>query len=230
MVLNVSDLPAKPCTAFDGHRLLLSGPLVEVALAVKAITESGSSNAILVFDDATGRVIDLDLRGSKIDIVERLSQPPRSPVGRHRPRADEASEPAQDESSGARGRGRPKLGVVAREVTLLPRHWDWLAAQPGGASAALRRLVDEARRSGGTGQQKRVAREAAYHFMLAMAGDLPGYEEATRALFADDRSRLEQCIANWPQDVRSHVLRLAFGPPAHPTLLRAELHHDHREG
>ncbi len=222
MVLNVSDLLAKPCTAFDGHRVLLSGPLVEVALAVKAATDNRSSNAILVFDDATGRVIDLDLRGSEADIVERLSQPPRTHAGRYRPRADEATEPAKDESFEPRGRGRPKLGVVAREVTLLPRHWDWLAAQPGGASAALRRLVDEARRSGGTRQQKRAAQEAAYHFMLALAGDLPGYEEATRALFADDRSRLEQCIADWPQDVRSHILRLAFGPPAHPTSLRAE--------
>jgi hypothetical protein len=222
VVLNVSDLLAKPCTAFDGHRVLLSGPLVEVALAVKAATDNRSSNAILVFDDATGRVIDLDLRGSEADIVERLSQPPQTHAGRYRPRADEATEPAKDERFEPRGRGRPKLGVVAREVTLLPRHWDWLATQPGGASAALRRLVDEARRSGGARQQKRAAQEAAYHFMLAMTGDLPGYEEATRALFADDRSRLEQCIADWPQDVRSHVLRLAFGPPAHPSSLRAE--------
>ncbi len=217
MVLNVSDLLAKPCTAFDGHRVLLSGPLVEVAVAAKAATENGSSHAILVFDDATGRVIDLDLRGSKADIVERLSQPPQSYVGRYRPGADAAPEAAKDETSEPRGRGRPKLGVVAREVTLLPRHWDWLAAQPGGASAVLRRLVDEARRSGGTRQQRRAAQEAAYQFMLALAGDLPGYEEATRALFADDRARLEQWIADWPHDIRSYLLRLAFGPQAHPT-------------
>src|SRR4051795_11291759 len=108
MVLNVSDLLAKPCTAFDGHRVLLSGPLVEVALAVKAATDNGSSHAILVFDDATGRVIDLDLRGPEADLIERLSQPPRSSVGRHRPRADEATEPAADEISEPRGRGRPK--------------------------------------------------------------------------------------------------------------------------
>jgi hypothetical protein len=222
MVPNVSDLISKPCTAFDGHRLLLSGPLVEVALAVKTASENGSSNAILVFDDATGRVIDLDLRGSKADIIERLSQPPQSVAGRYRPRADAASEPAKDEVSEPRGRGRPKLGVVAREVTLLPRQWEWLAAQPGGASAVLRRLVDDARRSGGTRQQKRAAQEAAYQFMLAMAGDLPGYEEATRALFADDRPRLEQWIADWPQDVRVHVLRMAFGPQDHPTSHRAE--------
>ncbi|WP_134499679.1 DUF2239 family protein [Microvirga pakistanensis] len=218
----MSDLLAKPCTAFDGHRVLLSGPLIEVALAVKAATDNHSSNAILVFDDATGRVIDLDLRGSEADIVERLSQPPQTHAGRYRPRADEATEPAKDESSEPRGRGRPKLGVVAREVTLLPRHWDWLAAQPGGASAALRRLVDEARRSGGTRQHNRAAQDAAYHFMLAMAGDLPGYEEATRALFVDDRPKLEQWTANWPQDVRSHVLRLAFGPQDQLTLPRAE--------
>lgn len=222
MVLNVSDPLANPCTAFDGHRLLLSGPLVEVALAVKAATETGLSNAILVFDDVTGRVIDLDLRGSKADIIERLSQPPRTHAGRHRPCANEASKLATDESSELRGRGRPKLGVVAREVTLLPRHWEWLAAQPGGASAVLRRLVDDARRSGGTRQQRRTAQEAAYQFMLAMAGDLPGYEEATRALFADDRPTLEQWIANWPHDIRSYVLRLAFGPQDDPTSLRAE--------
>ena len=222
MVLNVSDTLSKPCTAFEGHRLLLFGPLVEVALAVKAAIENGSSHAILVFDDATGRVIDLDLRGSTTDIAERLSQPPRSPVGRYRPRANEASEPVADEISEPRGRGRPKLGVVAREVTLLPRQWEWLAAQPGGASAVLRRLVDDARRSGGTRQQKRAAQEAAYQFMLAMAGDLPGYEEATRALFADDRLKLEQWIAAWPQDIRSHVLRMALGPQAHPTSTRAD--------
>jgi hypothetical protein len=222
VVLNVSDLISKPCTTFDGHRLLLSGPLVDVALAVKAATDNGSSHAILVFDDATGRIVDLDLRGSEADIIERLSQPSRSSAGRYRTGADEASEPARDETSEPRGRGRPKLGVVAREVTLLPRHWEWLAAQPGGASAVLRRLVDDARRSGATRQQRRAAQDAAYQFMLAIAGDLPGYEEATRALFADDRPRLEQWIADWPQDIRSHVLRLAFGPRAHPTSTRTE--------
>jgi hypothetical protein len=193
-----------------------------VALAVKAATDNGSSNPILVFDDATGRVIDLDLRGSKADIIERLSQPPRTHAGRYRPRADEATETAKEVVSEPRGRGRPKLGVVAREVTLLPRHWDWLAAQPGGASAVLRRLVDEARRGGGARQQKRVAQEATYQFMFAVAGDLPGYEEATRALFADDRPRLEQWIADWPHDIRFHVLRLAFGPQDRPTSPQVE--------
>jgi uncharacterized protein len=100
--------------------------------------------------------------------------------------------------------------VISREVTLLPRQWEWLAAQPSGASATLRRLVDEAKRRNGAQQQRRAAQEAAYRFMLGIAGDLPGYEEGTRALFAGDRPRLEKWMADWPADIRTHVLRLAF--------------------
>ena len=110
----------------------------------------------------------------------------------------------------ARGRGRPKLGVVAREVTLLPRHWEWLNAQPGGASVALRKLVEAARRDTLTSDQKRLAREAAYRFMSTMAGDLPRFEEASRALFADDRTRLTTLIARWPGDVRTYLVKLGF--------------------
>jgi hypothetical protein len=177
------------CTAFDGHRLIAQGALAGVALAVKAAGDA--TGPILVFDDATGRVIDLDLRGSDADIVARLA----SSAGSGEPRS----------------RGRPKLGVIAREVTLLPRHWDWLAAQPGGASAALRRLIDEARRADGGESEARSAREAAYRFMSAIAGDLPGFEEASRALFGRDRDRFVRQIATWPADLRSHAERLAFG-------------------
>lgn len=185
------------CTAFAGSRLLRTGSLSDVALAVKAATASGDIGAVLVFDDVTGRLIDLDLRGDDAEILARL---------------DAAGAPADPEPDApAKGRGRPKLGVVAREVTLLPRHWDWLAAQPSGASATLRRLVDEARRRDAPQQQRRAAQSAAYHFMQALAGDLPGYEEATRALFADDRAGLEQMTVGWPPDVRTHALRLAFG-------------------
>lgn len=203
--------PATPCTAFEGDRLLRSGPLVEVALAVKAAAKSHPSGEFLVFDDLTGRVIDLDLRGTEADIIGRFARPPQTPPGRHR--AGQGEEPPSGSANiGPRGRGRPRLGVVSREVTLLPRHWEWLTAQPSGASATLRRLVDEARRSTGPQQQRRGAREAAYRFMLGIAGDLPGYEEGTRALFADDRPKLERWIAPWPADIRAHVLRLAFGP------------------
>lgn len=191
----MSPFPARSCTAFAGTRLLRRGPLAEVALAVKAAIEAGEN--VLVFDDASGRLIDLNLRGSDAEILSRLDVP-GTPV-------------TPGPTAPAKGRGRPKLGVVAREVTLLPRHWDWLADQPSGASATLRRLVDEARRRDAPQQQRRAAQTAAYHFMQALAGDLPDYEEATRALFADDRAGLEQMTAGWPPDVRTHALRLAFG-------------------
>lgn len=189
---------SKPCAAFCGSSLLASGPLIEVALAVKTALESGATDPCLVFDDETGRVIDLDLRGSKADIIARLSQADTETADTAEPRT----------------RGRPKLGVVAREVTLLPRHWEWLAAQQGGASVTLRRLVDQARRADdGTQSRRRTAQEAAYKFMMAIAGDLPRLEEATRALFADDAAHFEAQIAGWPTDIRAYATRLAFGDP-----------------
>jgi hypothetical protein len=106
-----------------------------------------------------------------------------------------------------RGRGRPKLGVASREVTLLPRHWEWLAAQPGGASAAIRRLVEDARRSDVAA--KKAAREAAYRVMTVLAGDRPGYEEAVRALYADNAARFAELTDAWPADVRDFVRRTA---------------------
>ncbi len=172
--------------------------MIEVVLAVKAASDK-AVGPIIVFDDATGRVMDFDLRGSVADVVDRLT---RSLPARRTPPDEAAGEP--------RGRGRPKLGVVGREVTLLPRHWEWLATQPGGASVALRKLVDEARRSGGAKQKTREAHERAYRFMSAMAGNLPGFEEASRALFANDRERFDLQIAGWPADVRVFASRLAF--------------------
>lgn len=209
----MSDPLAHPCTAFAGQKMLFSGPLADAAIAVAR--SSGTAEAVLVFDDTTGRVVDLDLRGDDAEIRERLSNPPEPLVGRHRARTGATSTEGAPEG-GQRGRGRPKLGVVAREVTLLPRQWEWLATQPGGASAALRRLVDDARKTVHPRRQRRAAQEAAYQFMLAIAGDLPGYEEATRALFADDRSTLEERIAAWPADIRAYALRLAFGASALP--------------
>jgi uncharacterized protein len=195
---------SKCFTAFRGDRRLTSGPLAEVALAVMKASGSAAAEPIVIFDDASGRPIDLDLRGTERDIVARLPQPASN------------SEPSADDLAAAepRGRGRPKLGVVAREVTLLPRHWDWLGAQPGGASVALRKLVEEARRASGDRDRSRAAREAAYHFMSAMAGNLAHFEEASRALFADDRRRFAELIAGWPGDIRDHVVKLAFSDRA----------------
>src|SRR6266852_2343433 len=193
-------------TAFLGHQRLVSGPLAEVALAVLKASQSAAAEPIVIFDDANGRPIDLDLRGTEREIVARLPQP-----------ASNTETPAEDLSaSEPRGRGRPKLGVVAREVTLLPRHWDWLGAQPGGASVALRKLVEEARRASGDRDRSRAARDAAYHFMSVMAGNLARFEEASRALFADDRRRFVELIAGWPDDVRDHIVWLAFSDRAEP--------------
>lgn len=181
----MSDHLSTVCTAFAGTALFARGSLIDVALAIKAAGEQGAP--ILVFDDASGRVVDLDLRGSTADIVTRLGAPPEPP----------------------RGRGRPKLGVFAREVTLLPRHWDWLAEQSGGASQALRRLIDAARKSDGGQTTAKADRERAYRFLSALAGDLPGFEEVARALFAGDAAAFAQRMAQWPEDVRAYALQLA---------------------
>ena len=192
-------------TAFEGQRRLVSGPLNEVALAVRR-AEQRAADSVAIFSDATGRAIDLDLRGSDDEIVARLPVAPG-------PAAPEVA-PIEP-----RGRGRPKLGVVAREVTLLPRHWEWLNAQPGGASVSLRKLVEAARRANGDKDRSRAARDAAYHFMSAMAGNLSHFEEASRALFADQRRQFASLIAAWPEDIRDHIVRLAFsdlGDPVDP--------------
>lgn len=173
-------------TVFEGACRLRTGSPAEAAATAQAALARNAQIDILTFDDATGRVVDLDLRGG-----------PEAVTARYAP---------QD---APRGRGRPKLGVTAREVTLLPRHWDWLAAQPGGASVALRKLVEEARRADGGAAERRTRQEAAYRFMSTLAGDLPGYEEAIRALFAGDSERLSALTDAWPIDVRDHAQRLA---------------------
>ena len=190
--------PTTPCTAFAGHRRIASGLLGEVALTIKACA---SEDPVLVFDDATGRVIDLDLRGTDAEVLARLA-----PVGRDADK-DLAGRPH------GRPRGRPRLGVTAREVTLLPRHWEWLAAKPGGASQALRRLVDEARRNDGGQSRSKAAQERVYRFLAALAGDLPGYEEAIRALFAGDIGGFADRIAAWPPDLAAYALHLAQDAP-----------------
>jgi hypothetical protein len=197
-------LQTRTATAFRGDALLAAGPLADVALAVRDADDAMAG--ILVFEDATGAVIDLDLRGSAAEVTARYAV---------------AAEPPVPPAPAPRGRGRPALGVTAREVTLLPRHWAWLSAQQGGASAALRRLVEAARRGDDGATASRAARDAAYRFMSAMAGDRPGFEEAARALYAGDLEGLGARITAWPPDVRAHAARLAAasappaeGPPA----------------
>jgi uncharacterized protein len=188
-----------PFIAFEGDRAIASGNLRDVVSAAKATLDRRKEASILIFDGITGGPIDIDFRGTIEAVLARLPGTPVAPI---------ADAPVP---SAPRGPGRPKLGVVAREVTLLPRHWEWLNAQRGGASVALRKLVDEARRASGDRDRERAARDAAYRFMSAMAGDRPGFEEASRALFAGDRPRFEQHTVAWPEDIRAYAIGKAFG-------------------
>jgi hypothetical protein len=183
------------CTAFSGETRIASGRLAQVALKVKALLDADPHAPAMIFNDATGETIEVDYRGTPDEVRSRL-------VATETPAAPPPAE--------ARGPGRPKLGVVAREVTLLPRHWDWLAAQPGGASVALRKLVEDAKRSDASGaQQVRQAQGASYRFMSTVAGNRPGFEDALRALFAGQRERFLELTAPWPADVRLYARKLA---------------------
>lgn len=183
--------------AFEHHRLLASGEPAGVVTAVQQRLVEQPEALLLVLDATTSERIELDWRTPTAQLLAQL------------PAAPATDEPDEAPSSDApRGPGRPKLGVTAREVTLLPRHWDWLARQPGGASVALRKLVQSAMREGGSAESRRRATEAAYRFMSTVGGDLPQYEELSRALFAGDLVRAEALAADWPADVATQLRSL----------------------
>ncbi|MDP9036961.1 MAG: DUF2239 family protein [Myxococcota bacterium] len=190
-------------TAFAGERFLVSGELRTLLERTKqwldgheVLPENAERERVLIFDDQTGREVDFDFSGSLTDVLQRAI-PVIAPAGRAGP-------------------GRPKLGVVSREISLLPRHWEWLEGQPNGISAALRRLVDEAKKREPETERARNARDAASRVMSVMAGNRPGFEEATRALFAGEMTRFEELVHDWPADIRAHVRRLMSraGQPA----------------
>jgi hypothetical protein len=193
-------LPLTSCTAFADATRIASGQLGKVALACKALLDRGDLRILLIFDDVTAEPVELDLRGSARDVRRRYASGAL---------AAEPEAPVADPAVSSRGPGRPRLGVVGREVTLLPRHWEWLNAQPGGASVALRKLVEHARRVGETRGRVRRSQEAAFRFMSAIAGNEPGFEEAARSLFAGDRERFESYSRGWPRDVREFASNLA---------------------
>jgi hypothetical protein len=203
----VIDTATPSYTSFNGFKRIASGSLPVNALAVKHALASDVPSALLTFCDQTGQVVEIDFRGSDAEMLARL--PPEG----CQLQGNESALIDSGESGAPRGRGRPKLGVVAREVTLLPRHWDWLAAQPGGASVTLRKLVDETRRASVDRDRQRQTNECAYHFMSTMAGDMAGFEEATRALFANDAAKFRQQTEAWPADVRDYVRYLAYQLP-----------------
>lgn len=187
-------------TTFVGPLRLVTAPLPEMLRQTSLHIGSRGDQGVIMFADATGRHADFDFSGTLEQVLERalLSEKILPSENMERPRLV--------------GPGRPKLGVVSREVSLLPRHWQWLETQRGGASASLRRLIDEARKADPAGERRRLTTEAAGRFMTVMAGDLPGYEEATRALYAHDTAQLQSQIAGWPEDIQNHIAYL-LDPP-----------------
>lgn len=195
------------CAAFEGFCLIASGTLAVVVAKTKKVIDRGERAPVLIFDSSTGEQIEVDFRGDVSNVVKSLPQAPVTAA------VAEDAEP----STTTRGPGRPKLGVEAHEVTLLPRHWEWLRRQSGGASVALRKLVNEASRANEGKDRIRAAQEAAYRFLSSIGGNLSGFEEVTRALFAGDRARFHELTESWPKDICNYGRRLAsasFAPEA----------------
>ena len=170
-------------TAFVGDNFLANGPDAVIRDAIRALEAGGVTTPVLAFDDSNGRQSDVDMRASPP--VDAPAETPR--------------------------RGRPKLGVIPKEITLLPRHWDWLGQQKGGASVALRKLVEAAMRDDSGPAERARARDTAYHFLSAKAGDYPRFEDAIRALYAGDQAGFESAMIGWPDAVQSYALRLSAG-------------------
>ncbi|MBN2444694.1 MAG: DUF2239 family protein [Spirochaetales bacterium] len=173
----------KDFSAFAGCNLIVTGDLQAVLTRTKDYLDSEGQDQILIFKNATGRQVDYNMQGTLEDVLSRVL--PELPQ---------------------KGPGRPRLGVVCKEISLLPRHWEWLKDQPHGASGTLRRLVDAARKKDGNGNLTRQLLEAAGNFMWAMAGNFEGFEEASRALYAKKWDRLDELISPWPDDVKKHLL------------------------
>jgi hypothetical protein len=181
--------PDLPCSAFAGPKKIAQGPFLEVVEKSLDYLKKHKIDDVQFFDDQTSDLIEVDLRGKPEAVLARLSP--------------------KEEGERKVGPGRPKLGVVSREIGLLPSHWDWLALQPGGASVTLRKLVEEAKKKSRVKDEIRRSQNSTYKFMTTMAGNLPHYEEALRALFANDRKTFDQMVKSWPKDIREHIDFLA---------------------
>ncbi|MBX3041139.1 MAG: DUF2239 family protein [Bdellovibrionaceae bacterium] len=180
-------------TAFATDKKIADGEILDVAIKVKKfMNRKEGKTTVLIFDDQTGDQIEVDFRGDVDSVKERLESLLASQLGK-KP-----------------GPGRPRLGVVAKEITLLPEHWEWLGIQPGGASVTLRRLIEEAKKKNVSRDQIRQAQDRTYKFMTVMAGDLPDYEEALRALYAGDAKSFQTRLSSWPKDIQEHTRKLAL--------------------
>lgn len=182
-------------TAFANIKKVAQGNILDVALKVKKILKTDAKTQVLIFDSITSQQIEIDFRGTSENLARRLD----ALVGKTAPTSEEEKKI---------GPGRPRLGVISKEITLLPNHWEWLSSQPGGASVTLRRLVEEAKKKNYGKDLIRQAQESGYKFMTTMAGDLPNYEDALRALYSGEKKKFEKLIFAWPKDIKEHLLSL----------------------
>lgn len=173
--------------AFYGHKRIARGPLPKVIRKCKKVVDEGLDRRLAIFNADTGRAFDVEFEGTPAEVLAR---------------AEATAAPAPTKT-----RGRPKLGVVCKEVSLLPEHWEWLGAQRGGASATLRRLVLEAKRKSAGSDAGRRALDAAHRFLWDLAGDLPHFEDVTRALYRGERDQVQELVADWPKDIREQLGR-----------------------
>lgn len=187
--------PEQEAVAFVRHNLIASGALAEVVNEVKRHHDEQPNDLILIFNGKNSAVIEIDLRGTMKEVFDRFFEK----------KAEAVAAPAPKKP------GRPKLGVVSKEVTLLPKHWDWLRSQRGGASVTLRKLVGEAMKIVDHDQERRRLQSVTYGLMTAVAGDLPNFEEATRALFANDGEKFGAEIEAWPKGLRDHIQHITAG-------------------
>ncbi|MES2802482.1 MAG: DUF2239 family protein [Bdellovibrionota bacterium] len=181
-------------TVFAGFKIISQGNIEEVAIATKKYLKKEDDVRLLIFSDLSGKQMDLDLSGADKDVIDRLSV-----------------YKAAEASVSVSGPGRPKIGVKPREVSLLPLHWEWLSTQSGGASATIRRLVDEKMKAPTPKDKIKQTQESVYTFLNSIAGDLTNFEDAIRFLYRQDEAKFKDAIADWPKDLKKHTLTLSRG-------------------
>ena len=208
--MSIPDLKTR-LIAFSNGQCVAEGNPEQAVSCLKSFFDRKPERELLILDAVTSRTVELDLRDSPTTILANQFRPALTKQDTANDSQHSGAEDAENAENAEkkRGRGRPKLGVVSREVTLLPRHWDWLSSQPGGASVVLRRLVEEARNNSVEQDQQRAAQDSAYQFMTVVAGNEQGYEEAIRSLYAGDLGKLQEILKNWPADVARHAVSLA---------------------
>jgi hypothetical protein len=197
MLTPIPTTPTPLYTAFENHQRIAQGTLIEIATAIKKRLGKASHGDAILFSDATGKVMEINFQGNLKTVLQRLAV-----------FQTDTKNPETKNVETQPGPGRPKLGVVSREISLLPNQWEWLASQPGGASPVLRRLVDEARRKANTEPTPAQLQEKAYRFLSVIAGDLPLYEEALRALYQSDQKKFITAMKSWPEAISSYALAL----------------------